>query len=121
MGATDKLYVVVDGSLAPGLQIAQALHAFREFLAAHPEAEARWYGGSNTLAVLAADGERALHDLLRVATRHQIRAAAFREPDLAAGGTAPVTAVALEPGDLAARLCRGYPLALSARAARLAS
>lgn len=103
-----KLYVVVDRALAPGLQISQAMHAAHAFAAQHPACEAEWYATSNTLAVLSAPGD------VLVALEHQaralgVRAAPFFEVDL----DEQLTAIALEPGELSARLCRGLLPALS--------
>lgn len=105
---SDRLYVVLDGTLPPGLQLSQALHAARAFAAAHPEREAAWYARSNTVAVLsAADGD-ALAALAQQARALDVPLATFREPDL--GGR--LTAIAVGPGADAGRLCRGLPLAL---------
>ena len=38
--------------MPPGLQLAQACHALREFAAVHPEADAAWHKGPNNLVVL---------------------------------------------------------------------
>lgn len=105
---TERLYVVVDGSLAPGLQIAQAIHAKDEFTRAHPAAERAWGERSNTIAVLAVVDGRALRALLARCVEWDVAHARFDEPDL--GGA--TTAVALAPGPLSARLVRGLKPAL---------
>ena len=104
-----KLYVVVDGSLPPGLQAAQAIHAKDQFTREHREIEREWAEVSNTVALLAAPSERALLELTAQAARVGVRFAEFREPDLPGP---PVTAVTFEPSDAARRLCRALPLAL---------
>jgi hypothetical protein len=104
-----KLYVVVDGTLAPGMQLSQSIHAARAFAAAHPALEADWFAASNTVAVLAARGERALLRLAADAAAFDVPCATFDEPDLS-GRT---TALALAPGPVAARLVRALPLALA--------
>lgn len=109
MSAAAALFVVVDGTLAPGLQIAQAIHAKDEFTRAHPALEAAWAATSNTLAVLAAAGEAELHALVAHADIVDVPRSVFEEPDL----DGRLTAVALAPGAAAARLVRGLPPALS--------
>lgn len=104
-----KLFVVVDSTLAPGLQIAQAIHAARAFAAEHPDLEADWFDRSNTVAVLTLAGERALLKLANAAAALDVPCATFEEPDLL-GRT---TALALAPGPTSARLVRALPLALS--------
>lgn len=109
MAPDARLYVVVDRTLAPGLQIAQAIHAARAFADRHPALEAAWFRASNTVAVLAARDEAHVRALLAEADGLGIPAAAFEEPDL--HGRA--TAAAFAPVALAARLCRGLPPALA--------
>lgn len=114
----DKLYVVVDGRLPPGDQLAQAMHAALD-LALGGGSHKRvadllaWNVTSNTLVVLEAPDEASLRQLAAEADRCDLDHALFTEPDL--GGQA--TAVALAPGELAKRLCRGYRLALRRHAA----
>lgn len=89
-----KLYVVVRQDLAPGSQIAQSLHAFREYIEHHPESEKTWYKNSNTIAILGCQDEEELHSLMSLADGRGIKLAPFREPDF---GDA-LTACAFEPG-----------------------
>lgn len=104
---TEKLYLVTRSNLPAGDQAVQAAHALTEFLVEHPEIAKDWHEQSNTLAFLVAPDEGALVRLLDRASDQDLRASAFREPDL--GGA--LTAVALEPK--AARLVRNLPLALA--------
>jgi peptidyl-tRNA hydrolase len=67
-----------------------------------------WRITSNNLVVVAVPNEDALLDLITTASRQGIRRVAVREPDL----DNEATAVALEPGEQAARLCANLPLAL---------
>lgn len=103
-----KLTTIVRADLRPGQQAVQAMHAQRAFVAEHTEVEREWFEKSNTLVLLAVADEPALHRVLRLAGERGIRVSVFREPDL---GDA-VTALTLEPGDAARRLCRGFPPAL---------
>lgn len=89
-----KLYVVVRQDLAPGYQIAQSLHAFREYIEQHPESEREWYKSSNTIAILGCENEEELVSLIGLAEGREIRHSPFREPDM---GDA-LTACAFEPG-----------------------
>jgi peptidyl-tRNA hydrolase len=104
-----RLYLVTRRDLPAGSQAVQACHAARQFAADHAELERAWFERSNTLALLAVPDEPALEDLVVQAEQQGLRCARFREPDL---GDA-LTAVAIEPGDVARRLCRRLPLALS--------
>lgn len=74
-----KLYVVVRGDLPPGLQMAQACHAVREFTLKYPELDV----GEN-LVVLQANGEGHLLRLIMNNVWDGVEAdfVVFREPDL---------------------------------------
>lgn len=100
--------MVTRRDLIPGSQIAQALHAFREFVQEHPEIERSWYENSNFIAILSAPDEEELHKLCERAEKKGIRFSTFREADL----DDALTAVALEPGKPTKRICSSYPLAL---------
>lgn len=102
----EKLYVVTRRDLPPGAQAAQLLHAFRAFVAEHPEIELAWFRGSNTITLKSVADERELRDLATEAFAAGVKHASFREPDL---GNA-LTAVTLEPRG--APLVRRLPLAL---------
>lgn len=67
-----------------------------------------WFQVSNFLVVVAVPDELALAELATVSIEEGIVRSVFREPDL--GNT--ITAVALEPGSTAQRLCAQLPLAL---------
>jgi len=106
VGPTDKLFVVTRADLPPGSMGVQAMHAFRQFVHEHREAEMEWFEKSNHLAFLEVRDERALERLAADAAARSLRFSAFREPDL--GGS--LTALALEPA--AKRLCGRLKLAL---------
>lgn len=89
-----KLYIVVRQDLAPGYQIAQSLHAFREYIEHHPECERNWYKNSNTIAILGCEDEEDLISLMGLAEGRGIKLAPFYEPDLEDA----LTACAFEPG-----------------------
>jgi hypothetical protein len=66
-----------------------------------------WRASSNNIVVIAVPDEHALADLAARAVEEGIARTIVREPDY--GNT--ITAVALEPGPIAKRLCANYPLA----------
>lgn len=90
-----KLYVVVREDLSPGAQMAQALHAFREFIEAHPKVERNWYKTSNTVVILGIENEKELIALKNMAITKNIAFSAFYEPDM----DDALTAVTFEPGE----------------------
>lgn len=101
-----RLYVVVRDDLPPGLQMAQACHAVREFTLKYPELDV----GEN-LVVLQAKGEAQLLRLCFDNTWDNIDAVllVFREPDL--GGEYTAFAAASEARPLVSSLPlagRGY-------------
>lgn len=104
----DKLYLVTRRDIPPGYQAVQSAHAMRQFTADHPDRDVEWFNGSNYLALLSVTDEVELMRLLVAAKDAGIRWSAFREPDV--GGA--ITAIALEPGNRTAELCKGLPLAL---------
>lgn len=100
--------MAVRADLSPGLQIAQAVHAYAQFAHDFPSVVNPWLVQSNFLVVVSVADEPALLDLITEASRRGLRRAAVREPDL----NNDATAVALEPGPAARRLCASLPLAL---------
>lgn len=96
------LYVVVRADLAPGLQMAQAIHAQRLFAEEHAEVERAWYEASNTISVVHVSGQDALLDVRATAEARGIATSLFEEPDL---NGAP-TALAVAPSLDSVRLCR---------------
>jgi|SRR5882757_1530283 len=94
--------------MTPGLQAAQAVHASNQFFVDWPSMARAWFQVSNFLVVVAVPDELALAELATVSIEEGIVRSVFREPDL--GNT--ITAVALEPGSTAQRLCAQLPLAL---------
>lgn len=103
-----RLYIAVRADLPPGLQLAQAVHAAFHFHHDHPDLVGPWIVKSNYLVVVAVPDEDALLDLIKEAATRGIARTAVREPDL----DDAATAVALEPGRAARRLCAQLPLAL---------
>lgn len=103
-----KLYIVVRSDLPAGAQCAQACHALRAFVAAHPTIDREWFETSNNLVVLQAPGLDDVARLLRRAQGDSLPVAAFHEDDM--GGE--LTAIALGPA--ARRLVSSLPLALRA-------
>lgn len=98
-----KLYVAVRNDLPPGLQVAQACHALREFAHRFPELDRDWFESSNNLVVVQVPSLQDLQELVRSAEEP---VAPFHEPDL--GGE--LTAATFVSG----RLLGSLPLALRA-------
>lgn len=90
----DKLYVVVRQDLSPGAQIAQSLHAFREYIREHPESEKNWYLSSNTIVILGCYDESELVKLVNKGKARGLKVSIFEEPDF----DFSLTAAAFEPG-----------------------
>ena len=67
-----------------------------------------WIIQSNFLVVVSVPDENALLDLITEASRRGLRRTAVREPDI----DNEATAVAIEPGQEAKKLCATFPLAL---------
>lgn len=102
-----KLYIVVRQDLSPGAQIAQSIHAFREFVEDHYETEAEWYSKSNTIVVLGVENLRHLHMLSNEAFRRGFHRSEFREPDM----SMELTAICLEPTPEVSQFLSSLPLA----------
>lgn len=100
--------MVTRSDLTPGLQAAQAVHAAFQFSMAHPEIVSEWVSSSNFLVVVAVEDEDSLLNLAATAIERGLVIQVVREPDL----DDAVTAIAIEPGDPARRLCSALPLAL---------
>lgn len=101
-----KLYVIVRSDLPPGAQCAQACHALRAFVAAHPGIDKEWYEESNNLVVLQIPDLDALLALRDRMVESGVPGALFHEPDFNDEATALAVAPAGE------RLVSSLPLAL---------
>jgi peptidyl-tRNA hydrolase len=87
---------------------AQAVHAAFEFSVHHPDLVRQWNVESNFLVVVAVPDEPSLIALASRAGAADIVRHVVHEPDV----NYEATALALEPGDAARRLCSSLPLAL---------
>lgn len=105
----DKLYIITRSDLKPGYQGVQSIHALREFIKDHPEADYEWYMNSNYLGWLSVKNEHDLIALMHKASNKGVKVSAFREPDIGN----EVTAITLEPSPVSKKLCARLPLALS--------
>lgn len=92
--------------------MAQSTHASNQFFADWPKLALTWQRESNFLVIVSVPDELALADLAAAAVQEGIVRSIFREPDL----DNSITAVALEPGATAQRLCAQLPLALKVKA-----
>lgn len=79
-----KLYVLVRADLAPGYQMAQALHAAVEFSCRHclDRPFRHWHSTSNTVVILAVHDEGSLHFWMRSLQDEGRSFTVFQEPDL---------------------------------------
>lgn len=102
------MYVVTRRDLSPGDQACQASHAAFQFAVEHADFTEAWFRDSNYLVLLAAEDESALGLLAARAEERGLRCVRCCEPDF---GDA-LTAVVIEAGDEASRLCSNLPLAL---------
>lgn len=102
----DRLYIVVRDDLPIGLQAAQATHAAFQFSHEHPSLVQPWFRESQYLIIVTVPDEIALIGRASHARAEGIAVSTWHEPDL--GGAA--TAVAMQPGEVARRLCANLPL-----------
>lgn len=79
-----------------------------EFAVDHPEIHRDWRHHSNFLVVVSVPHEGELRRLRYAADALGIKHTLVEEPDY----NGEATAIALEPGEMASRLCAQYPLAL---------
>ena len=73
----DKLYIITRNDLIPGSQMAQVIHAYREFIEEHTESEKLWYEKSNHICVLAVKNLLELEKLERKAEQRNIVYSSF--------------------------------------------
>lgn len=102
----ERLFIAVRADLAPGLAAAQIAHAAFLFATQQPERTVSWFRESQYLIVVDVPDETALIALASRALHKGLMVSTWSEPDLAG----QKTAVALEPGPVAQRLCANYPL-----------
>lgn len=93
--------------LSAGLQIAQAVHAAIQFSLEWPALTVSWNAASNNVVVVGVPDEAALADIAARAVEDGIVRTIFREPDIGN----EITAVALQPGVEAQRICANLPCA----------
>ena len=103
----NKLRIIVNNELSPGLQLAQAVHAARSFADKYPNIEQRWYEESNYLVVLSTNYTH-LQSLTNNCDEQEIHHICFTDPDLGP----KITALAIGPGREGRRLTSSLPLAL---------
>lgn len=102
----DRLYIVTRRDLPVGLAAAQAVHAAFQFASEHPDLVGPWLRDSQYLVIVTAPDEESMYDLARRAYVAGIEACPWHEPDR----DNEFTALALQPGDEARRLCSSLPL-----------
>lgn len=98
--------MAVRADLPPGLAAAQAVHAAFLFAHQHPSITGPWQRDSQYLIIVSVPDEIALIALASRALEAGIEISTWSEPDMAD----EKTAVALQPGKVAQRLCSNLPL-----------
>ncbi|MEO6157936.1 MAG: peptidyl-tRNA hydrolase, partial [Ilumatobacteraceae bacterium] len=88
------------------LATAQAVHAAFQFQQQHPEITRSWLRDSQFLVIVSVPDDIALIGLASRALEAGIDVSTWHEPDMADSATA----VALQPGAIARRLCSNLPL-----------
>jgi len=104
----EKLYIIVRNDIAPGLQIAQACHALREFVDAYPDLDRAWHTNHRNIVILQVPELSDLAALANEADAKAIPCSRFLEPDL--GDQLTAIALAREGEKIVSTL----PLALKA-------
>lgn len=94
--------------LSAGCAATQVAHAVADYAADHPELFREWQRTSNSLIVLAASDHSALLALQSRLVAAGLDSTSFREPDLGL----ELTALAVSPSDMTARMLSSLPLAL---------
>ena len=95
---------MLDQTLKPGQQIAQCAHAVADFSIHHPQLFKEWHDISNYICCLIAPD---LEELEARCRKQGMSYTSFREPDL----NNQLTAIAIEPSQLAKSIVRSYKLA----------
>ena len=101
-----RLYIAVREDLSPGLAAAQAVHAAFAFAAEHPRLVEPWQRDSQYLVIVSVPDEMALVALASRAFGQGVALTTWHEPDM----NDSATALALQPGENARRLCSSLPL-----------
>lgn len=78
----EKLYIIIRNDLRPGMQIAQACHALREFTADYPQLDLHWHENHRNIVVLQVPTLQELAALANECERKEIPCSRFLEPDL---------------------------------------
>jgi peptidyl-tRNA hydrolase len=102
----DRLYIISRRDLPIGLSAAQSAHAAFEFSRRFPAITGRWMAESNFIVLVTVEDEAALHALFATALGLGLKADMNYEPDL----DDEATALVLQPGPQARRLCSHLPL-----------
>lgn len=96
------------GDLSAGEQAAQVAHVAFEFTIENPSLVRQWHQDSNYLVIVAVADGHAIHELAVKADDFNLAYWVMQEPDM----NDEATAIALEPGQVARKLCASLPLAL---------
>ena len=102
----DRLYIVTRSDLPVGLQAAQSAHAAFEFSRQHRLVATGWMVESNFIVLVTVPDEDSLARVATTANERGLRITLNYEPDV----DNQLTAVVIEPGPEARRLCSHMPL-----------
>lgn len=100
------MYIVVRSDLSPGAQLAQAVHAAFQFAHDHPETTRSWVEESNWLVVVSAPQ---IAPIVQQCNEEGVPYSLAIEMDWHPNHW---TAIAMDPGPDAKRICAQLPLAL---------
>ena len=102
-----KLYIIVDASLSPGMQVAQASHAAFELSLRYPNAISDWHDVSNYVVCLSSNDLRSVVNRLQEHPESSV--VRIHEPDLEGN---PLVALAVRPSHHVGAMLACLPLAL---------
>ena len=103
-----KLRVITRRDIPAGYQAVQASHAAIQFQHEHTQLASDWYNNSNYLVFLSVANLEELESFLDKVKSKGIIHSAFYEPDI----NNQLTAIALEPSEVAQKICSSLPIAL---------
>lgn len=103
----NKLYIISRSDLELSYQAVQGQHALAEFIFEHPQIARKWHKESNYLCFLVAKDEFELNNLIEKALALGLKISVFKEPDI----NNELTAIAIEPNEIAKKLCSKLKLA----------
>lgn len=102
----EKLVYVTRQDLKAGYQMAMLVHAANEFPETYPDIWKQWKDESNSVICLSVKDLAALEQLCQTLDKKEVKYVKFFEPDVE-----QLTAVAVEPSEMARKVTKYLPLA----------